>query len=230
MDRCASERTISLYLDGELAPSAAERLRGHLAVCRRCRRTVDDLGAVDEAVRRQAPPSGDVPDVASRVTGDLRRKGAFLRARLDAGKRRAFGESLVSLRMAAALVVAAGLAMLAAAGTSQMTHTRWARTTAPVLADAERVLVRLVYVDRRDEAERLAWARGESRKLAMPERLAEARARAGGTWSNDLASLETAFMLLAQDRPLPAAITAELSGGQLLARAMRLREDLAAGG
>lgn len=230
MGRCASEKTISLYLDGELPASAAERLRGHLAVCRRCRRTVDDLGAVDEAIRQTMPPSGDVPDVASRVTGDLRCRGAFLRARLDAGKRRAFGESLMSLRMAAALVVAAGLVMLAAAGTSRMTHTRWARTTAPLLADAERVLVRLVYVERHEEAERLAWARGESRKLAIPERLAEVRARAAGAWSDDLVSLEMAFVLLAEDRPLPAAVTAQLSGGQLLARAMRLREDLAAGG
>jgi hypothetical protein len=49
-------------------------------------------------------------------------------------------------------------------------------------------------------------------------------------WSKDLAPLEATFALLAGNRPLPPDLAAQLSGGELLAQATRLREDLAAGG
>jgi hypothetical protein len=108
------------------------------------------------------------------------------------------------------------------------------------VADAERVLVRLVFVDPSDavaakaqaqeEASRLVWAREESRKLALSARLAEARSGASPAVAQDLAYLETTFTLLADGRPLPPNLEADLKEGGALARAKRLHESLAPGG
>ncbi len=230
MSGCPRERTLNLYLDGELSPAAAERLRGHMAVCEGCRRAIARLQALDEAVRREGPPVVETPDVAARVTAELGGRGAFLKARLRAGRRRIFGESMVSVRMATALALAAGIVFVAAAGMERVTRDRWARRTAPVLADAEQVLVRLVYVTCGEEGPRLAWARDEARKLGLSPRLAEVRLHAGRVWSQDLAPLEETFTLLAGNLPLPPDLAAQLGDGELLAQATRLREDLAAGG
>ena len=230
MSGCASQRTLSVYLDGELSLAAAQRLRAHLAVCEGCRRALEGLQALDEAVRRQATPVAETPDVAARVTAELGGRGAFFKARLRAGRRRIFGESMVSLRMATALALAAGIVLVAAVGMERVTRDRWARRTAPVLADAEQVLVRLVYVKRGEEVGRMAWARDEARKLDLSPRLAEVRLHAGRVWSKDLAPLEATFAILAGNRPLPPDLAAQLSDGDLLAQATRLREDLAAGG
>ena len=187
------------------------------------------MRALDSAIRGAAHTLGDAPDVASRVTDDLRRRGAFFKARVTAGKRRMFGESLMSGRMVAALAVAAGILMLGVSGADYVTRRDWARQTAPVLADAERVLVRLVYVGKADDRGRLAWAREETKKLALPERFVEARSRAEPTWAKDLAPLETTFALLASGDRLPPQLVAQLTDGQLLGRATRLRETLARG-
>jgi hypothetical protein len=42
---CYSEETIAIFVDGELAPDEARRLRDHLSVCRRCRQLLDALRA-----------------------------------------------------------------------------------------------------------------------------------------------------------------------------------------
>jgi len=226
---CASERTLGRYLDGDLTPAAAAKVAAHLAGCDRCRQRLHEVRALDSAIRGAAHTLGDAPDVASRVTDDLRRRGAFFKARVTAGKRRMFGESLMSGRMVAALAVAAGILMLGVSGADYVTRRDWARQTAPVLADAERVLVRLVYVGKADDRGRLAWAREETKKLALPERFVEARSRAEPTWAKDLAPLETMFALLASGDRLPPQLVAQLTDGQLLGRATRLRETLARG-
>lgn len=227
---CPSDKTLGQYYDGDLPGPAAARLGRHVAVCPRCRGVLERLGALEHAIRQGAEPPADAPDVAGRVTDDLGRRGAFFAARVAAGKRRMFGESLVSVRMLAAVAVAAGVVMLAAAGLDQMTRQRWARQTAPVLADAERVLVRLVYVEGTEESQRLAWARDETRKLDLPQRLGDARSGAQRVWAKDLAPLEATFALLARGDPLPPGLVAQLNDGQLLGRAVRLRESLAPGG
>jgi len=47
---CYSEQTCALAVDGELAPDEAQRLRDHLATCRRCRELVDALRAENRAL------------------------------------------------------------------------------------------------------------------------------------------------------------------------------------
>jgi len=230
MGECASDRTLSRYLDGDLPPPAAARVRAHVAACRRCRQRLAEMRALDDAIRAAAALPADAPDVASRVTDGLRRRAAFFKARVAAGKRRVFGDSLASGRMVAALAVAAGILMLGVSGADYVTRRDWARQTAPVLADAERVLVRLVYVENPEDSSRLAWARKEARKLALPERFLEARSHAQPGWARDLAPLETTFALLASGGPLPPQLVAQLSDGELLGRATRLREALTWGG
>jgi len=230
MGECAGDRTLSRYIDGDLTPAAADKVGSHVAACDRCRQRLDEMRALDDALCGDADPLAGTPDLASRVTGDLGRRGAFFKARVTAGKRRLFGDSLVSGRMVAALAVAAGILMLGAAGVDHVTRRNWARKTEPVLADAERVLVRLVFVEGPEDSRRLAWAREEARHLALPERFLEARSGAEPAWAKDLAPLETTFTLLAGGGPLPAQLIAQLTGGELLGRATRLRETLARGG
>ncbi len=230
MRPCPSDKALSRYLDGELSGAAAGRLREHLRGCPRCAERHERLRAVDEAVRADAGPPAEVPDLARRVTGDLGRRGAFLRARVAAGKRRLFGDGLRSWRMLAALSAAAGLVLIAMAGMDWVIRRQWVRQTEPVLADAERVLVRLVYVERGETGRRLAWARDQTRKLDLAQRLSSARSGAGPAWHRDLGPLETTFTLLARADPLPPRLVERLCGGELLGRTSRLRESLARGG
>jgi len=230
MRPCPNDKTLSRYLDGELSADAAARLREHLRVCARCAERYERIRAVEEAVRADVDASAEVPDLAPRVTAELGRRGAFLRARVAAGKRRLFGEGLRSWRMLAALSAAAGLVLIATAGMDWVTRRHWVRQTEPVLADAERVLVRLVYVRRDDTGRRLAWARDQTRKLDLVQRLSDARSAAEPAWHRDLGPLETTFALLAREDPLPPRLVDQLCGGELLGRTSRLRESLARGG
>jgi len=232
-------KTISRYLDGDLEPEVRRQVEIHLAECARCAKALAEMRAMDDAIRQSAVAPAVTPDVASRVTAELRHRGAFFRARVAAGNRRLFGESLFSRRMAAALAAAA-LVVVAFLVADRLTERTWARRAAPVVADAERVLVRLVFVNPSDavaakaqaqeEASRLVWAREESRKLALSARLAEARSGASPAVAQDLAYLETTFTLLAAGRPLPPNLEADLKEGGALARAKRLQESLAPGG
>lgn len=230
MSACPDEKTLNRYLDGELAGRRAARLRSHLAQCERCARRYADLRGVEEAVRSAEDESATVPDLAACVTGDLARRGAFFRARIAAGRRRLFGQWLLSWRMLGAVVAAAVIVTLGAAGMDYMTQRQWARRTRPVLADAERILVRLVYVKNEAEPERLARAREEVRSLDLARRLGEAQSSADPGWARDLAPLAATFILLADNEPLPEPLVHRLSDGQLLARACRLRETLTRGG
>jgi len=228
MGRCVSRKTMNRYLDDELPPSAAEGVRAHLDTCESCRREAQRLHALEKAVRCAAGPSAEAPDMAARVTEELRRRGAFFKARVAAARRRVLGDSLLSVRTVAALGVAATLVLMAAAGADHLTRAAWARRTDPILADAERVLVRLVYV--RPGGERtLEWAREEAKKLALSQRLAEARSGAGPAWSGDLAPLETTFTMLAQGQALPPDVLARLTDGELLKRTTDLRGRLSSG-
>jgi len=240
MGRCVTPKMISRYLDGDLGPAARRQVENHLAECAPCAKALAEMRAMDDAVRQSALAPSETPDVASRVTADLRRRGAFFRARARARNRRLFGESLLSRRMAAALAAAAALVVVAFIVADRLTERTWARRAAPVVADAERVLVRLVVMEPPDavaaraqdqgEESRLAWARDEARKLALSSRLAEARSGASPAMAQDLAYLETAFALLADGRPLPPNLEADLKEGGALARAKRLLESLALGG
>ena len=217
-------------MDGELDAATTARVRGHLADCERCARRYQQLVAVEEALRAAGDESCHAPDVASRVTGELARRGAFFRARVAAGKRRLLGQGLRSWQMLAALGAAVGIVLIGLAGMDGILRRHWVRQTEPVLADAERILVRLVYVPQADEARRLAWARNQARQLDLAKRLGEARSSAEPLWARDLAFLEQTFAVLARDGPLPSGLAGELSEGHLLGRACRLRETLARGG
>jgi len=230
MAPCPDDKTLSRYLDGELAECRAARVREHLALCDRCARRYEDLGRIEQAVLATPDEPAAVPDLASRVTGDLARRGAFFRARIAAGKRRLFGQWVLSWRMLATVGAAVAIVVLGLAGMDYVTQVRWARETGPVLADAERVLVRLVYVKNESEPQRLARARDEVRELDLAKRLGQARSSAEPAWARDLAPLATTFSLMAEEEPLPAGVVHRLSDGELLTRACRLRETLARGG
>jgi hypothetical protein len=223
-----SHKTLCLYLDGELSASMAERVRAHLDECPACSLALTELQRVDDAVRRTVPRTDDTPDVAARATEELRRRGSFFRARVAAGKRRLFGRTTVSVRGIGVVLAAAAVVVAATMLTDHAMQQRWANRTAPVLADAERVLVRLVRMDMPGENERLAWARDESRKLGLTARLAEARSDAAPAYARDLAPLEEAFAMLALEAPLPPGVLAKLGEGEYLGRAVRLRESLTA--
>jgi len=229
MGWCVSSKTMNRYLDGEMPERAKERVREHLAECERCARAYESLRALEEAIRREAPTAGETPDVAGRVVGELQRRGAFLKARVAAGKRRLLGEGLWSGRMVAALSVAASFLLILGVAMNYVTNRDWTGRTEPVLADAERVLVRLVYVDPAEQAGRLAWAREEARKLSLPQRLAKVRGEAEPGWAGDLAPLETLFTVLAGGQPLPPEMADQLSGGALLERTARLHQNLLPG-
>jgi len=227
MGPCPDDKTLSRYLDGELDRRRADRYRRHLERCDRCARRYGDLRRVEQAVRATGGPRATVPDLASRVAGDLARRGAFFRARVAAGRRRLFGRWVISWRMLGAVVAAAVIVAVGVTGMDYMTQRQWARKTGPVLADAERVLVRLVYVKNETEPQRLARARDEVRRLNLASRLGEVRSSAAPRWARDLTPLTTTFSLMAEAQPLPERVVHRLSDGGLLSRASRLREMLA---
>jgi anti-sigma factor RsiW len=71
--RWAPER-MSDYLDGELAPSARERIEHHLGECAECRRLLAGLRRTLDGLHRLSPPGGGM-DAAALATS--------VRARLD---------------------------------------------------------------------------------------------------------------------------------------------------
>lgn len=228
MGRCVAGKALSQYLDGELDPAAAAEVAGHVAACPACAGALARMEGVEAAVRGQAAPGGETPDLASRVTGELRGRGEFFVARVAAGRRRVFGERSVGARMAGSFALAAVVVACAVMGLDWSTRRAWVRRTEPVLADAERVLVRLTLVDLEAEAhaEAIAQAREQSREFSLSERLAEVRTGAGASVADDLAYLETTFSLLAGGGPLPADLVTALAQGDVLKRAERVRDSL----
>ncbi|HUS46338.1 MAG TPA: zf-HC2 domain-containing protein [Phycisphaerae bacterium] len=232
MGRCVDGKMLGQYMDGELSPVAAERVRAHVAGCAVCAAALQKLRAAEEALRQSPPrragvPTGWTPDLAKRVTANLQRRGAFLAARISAGKRRLVGDRVPLGRAVAVVSLAASILVLAFVGFEALSRNEWARRTAPVVADAERVLVRLVRVDPAEQEEALARARREAENLALPERLADTRAGADTNLVSDLGRLQRAFALLADERDLPPELVAQLHRGDLLERTERLRESLA---
>jgi predicted anti-sigma-YlaC factor YlaD len=63
---CYSEQTCALAVDGELAADEAQRLRDHLATCRRCRELVDALRAENRVLSESLH---ELPDEAPSVAG-----------------------------------------------------------------------------------------------------------------------------------------------------------------
>ena len=226
MKRCVSRSVLSQYVDGEMSPAAAERVRRHVETCPLCARAVEELHSVDAAIRREVE-SAAVPDLAGRVASDLDARGVLLGARIAAGKRRLFGEGVAIGRAAAVLAAAAGIVLAAFAGLDHLNRRAWERRTEPVLADARRVLVHLVQVDRTAQEQALAQARALSRELALADRLASLGADADARRAGDLGDLSRAFADLAGGADLGPDLLARLEGGDLLRRTDRLRESLA---
>jgi anti-sigma factor RsiW len=220
-------KTIQQYLDGELSPRAAERVEQHVTGCSRCAEVLTSLRIVDAALRRETPAAKQAPDIASRVTAELHHRGAFLKARVAAGKRRLLGANPLLAGTAGVLAVAALVLVAVGLAVSHITQERWAGEAGPVLKDTELVLVRLVHID---ASERVAVARDESKRLSLSERLADVVGRAEPAWAGDLAPLEETFKLLAEGRPLPPDVVAKLNDGELLDRTVRLRQSLHQGG
>jgi len=83
---CYSEQIVSIFVDGELAPEEAQRLRDHLATCRRCRQLLDALRvenrvlseSLQELPEETASPAGLARLPGSWAWGDLAIVGAVL--------------------------------------------------------------------------------------------------------------------------------------------------------
>jgi len=83
---CYSEQTFAIFVDGELEPDEAHRLRDHLATCRRCRELVDALRAENHVlgeILRELPEEAASPEAFSGlrlswVWGDLAAMAAVL--------------------------------------------------------------------------------------------------------------------------------------------------------
>ena len=63
---CYSEQICALAVDGELAPDEAQRLRGHLLTCRRCRELVDALRAENRLLSESLQ---ELPEEAPSLAG-----------------------------------------------------------------------------------------------------------------------------------------------------------------
>jgi len=226
MGRCFEQRTLSEYLDGELAMCASEHVRSHLAECEKCSRVLADLQETEAVVKRYGRLNGEVPDLAARVTEELRQRGEFVWARAAARRRKLFGEHAMSLRIIGAAALAAVILLAAFVGLDQASRRAWAARTDPVLADAERVLIRLTLVDPRADEEALAKAREEAREYEIPTRLAEVRSGVGAGLVEDFACLQSTFSLLVEGRPLPPELAASLAQGDLLKKTEHLRGSL----
>ena len=76
---CYSEQIVSIFVDGELQVEEAQRLRDHLATCRRCRQLLDALRAenrvlgesLQELPEEAASPAGFSRLPRSVAWGDL---------------------------------------------------------------------------------------------------------------------------------------------------------------
>ncbi len=231
MARCVPEPVLSRYLDGDLPCRRTEAVAEHLAKCPLCQAALNRLRRVDRLVRNAADAWADrpVPDVAETVTDDLRRRGAFFTARVTHAKRQLVGDRGPPGRVAAVLSVAASIVVFALMGLTHVTRSDWARRTAPVLDEAERVAVRFVYVDPAERADTRARAREASRELALADRLGEAQTGASPALAAEFEYLERAFAALAGNDDLPLDLETDLARGAVTARIVRLREDVAGG-
>ncbi len=63
---CYSEQVIAIFVDGELAMEEAQRLRDHLATCRRCRQLLDALRAENRVLSESLQ---ELPDEAPSLAG-----------------------------------------------------------------------------------------------------------------------------------------------------------------
>ena len=73
---CYSEQIVSIFVDGELAPEEARRLRDHLATCRRCRQLLDALRAENRVLSeslQELPEEAASPASFSRLPWSLAR-------------------------------------------------------------------------------------------------------------------------------------------------------------
>jgi anti-sigma factor RsiW len=230
MGWCMSRKTIAQYLDGELTPRGAARVEAHVAECPQCAEMVATLRGLDAALRHDAdidPSKVATPDIASRVTDELQRRGAFLKARVAAGQRRLFGGNTFAMRATGVAAVAATVLVTVGLVGSHLSRERWAGRAVPVLEDTERVLVTLVALN---PSQRTVVARQESEQLrSLAVRLAQVREGAAPAWAVDLAMIERTLMLLADDRPLPPELVAQLDGRELLDRTVRLKQSLRGG-
>jgi hypothetical protein len=71
---CFSEQTVSVFVDGELSVEEAQRLREHLATCRRCRQLLDALRAENRVLSeslQELPEEADSPAGFSRLPWSL---------------------------------------------------------------------------------------------------------------------------------------------------------------
>src|ERR1700687_5714528 len=71
---CYSEQIVSIFVDGELAGEEAQRLRDHLATCRRCRQLLDALRAENRILSeslQELPEEADSPAGFSRSLWSL---------------------------------------------------------------------------------------------------------------------------------------------------------------
>ena len=83
---CYSEQIVSIFVDGELPVDEAQRLRDHLATCRRCRQLLDALRAenrvlsesLQELPEEIADPAGFAHSPWSLAWGELAIVGAVL--------------------------------------------------------------------------------------------------------------------------------------------------------
>jgi putative zinc finger protein len=96
MDCKRLREVLDLYVDHELAPDAMVQANAHIAECSACRRAVEGLSRLREAVRSAAGPAEPCPELSARV-----------RDMTSSSRRRAIAVPAV----AAALVVAAILTL-----------------------------------------------------------------------------------------------------------------------
>ena len=71
---CYSEQIVSIFVDGELAVEEAQRLRDHLATCRRCRQLLDALRAENRVLSeslQELPEEAPSPAGFSRLPWSL---------------------------------------------------------------------------------------------------------------------------------------------------------------
>jgi len=76
---CYSEQTCALAVDGELAAEEAQRLRDHLATCRRCRELVDALRTENRALGESLH---ELPEEAPGLAGLPHLRGSWVRGDL----------------------------------------------------------------------------------------------------------------------------------------------------
>ena len=148
MKRCVATRVLSRYLDRELSADGAEHVRRHLAACRNCAARADVHWLAEQAIRRSAPPAGPAPDLAERTVRALRQRGAFLGARLAAGRQRVFGRRRFGRREVTRFALAAAVVLVAVAWLDVVTRLDWRHVPGtPALAGGKAVIIRPVVAE-----------------------------------------------------------------------------------